>query len=198
MSQVADYLLRPLVNESPWIVTSTIEVINEVCNARITAQEDLWFIAGDVQSFDINVPVAETITLIEKICKDKLWPSWKVHVVRSCLNAVMSHNCFLFQQKIHWQHNGIAMGMSVAPALANIYAAQFENNLSCRTTYGLRFYCRYIDDTLLMYRGTRSQVEAFLRERRYGKLNVTWNIRSYDEGIDFPDAKFFFSEDPAR
>jgi len=90
------------------------------------------------------------------------------------------------------------MGTSVAPAFANIYAAQFENNISSGSTFGLRFYCRYIDDILLMFRGTRSQVEAFLQERRYGNLNVTWNICSYEEGIDFLEAKFFFSGDPGR
>jgi hypothetical protein len=198
MSQVADYLLRPLVNESPWIVNSTIEVINGVRNAKITEHEDLWFVTGDVQSFYTNVPVLETIALIENIAKDKQWPSWKVRMIRSCLTAVMSHNCFSYQEEIYWQHSGIAMGTSVAPAFANIYAAQFENNISCGTTFGLRFYCRYIDDILLMFRGTRSQVETFLQERRYGNLNVTWNIRSYEEGIDFLDAKFFFSGDPGR
>jgi len=98
MSQVADYLLRPLVNESPWIVNSTIEAISRVRNAKIAAHEDLWFVTGDVQSFYTNVPVLETIALIENIAKDKQWPSWKVRMIRSGLTAVMSHNCFSFQE----------------------------------------------------------------------------------------------------
>jgi len=129
-SKVADYLLQPVLQLYLWIVNSTIEVINTVRGSRANRNKETYIVTGDVQSFYTNVPIAETISLIKKIVIEEMaYEPWKVSLIEICLVAVMNNNCFQYGDEFYRQINGIAMGTSVAPVFANIYAAQFEQDL---------------------------------------------------------------------
>ena len=58
---------------------------------------------------------------------------------------------FLFDNALYGQCNGVSMGSSLGPLLANIILTEFENVIvePLTETSVLKFYCRYIDVTLL-------------------------------------------------
>ena len=193
-SQVADYLLRPILDTMPWIVNSTIQVVNELQSIPVTRDEQVWLISGDVQSFYTNVPIEETIKCILDVADSLDYPVWKLLMLKHLLEAIMNNNCCRYKKEYYLQLMGIAMGTSCAPAFANLYAAQFEKDIpSWKATTGLRYYCRYIDDILIIFVGTAAQRDTFLRMVKLGSLAVTWEIRTAFEGLAFLDLELFFS-----
>ena len=63
------------------------------------------------------------------------------------LSLVMQNNRMRFNNIVVEQHKGIAMGMSPAPTIANLYVSIFENqNLSPGNPHHLSFLRRFIDD----------------------------------------------------
>jgi hypothetical protein len=196
-SKVADYLLQPVLQLYSWVVHSTIEVINTVRGSRANRSNETYIVTGDVQSFYTNVPIAETISLIKKIVTEEMaYEPWKVSLIEICLVAVMNNNCFQYGDEFYRQINGIAMGTSVAPVFANIYAAQFEQDLDEWRGKGLLSYVRYIDDIKFIFEGSQKQLSSFLSTRHFGKLKVSWDIRSAWEETPFLDCSFFFTSKP--
>jgi hypothetical protein len=196
-SKVADYLLQPVLQLYSWIVNSTIEVINMVRGSGANRNKETYIVTGDVQSFYTNVPITETISLIKKIVTEEMvYEPWKVSLIEICLVAVMNNNCFQHGDEFYRQISGIAMGTSVAPVFANIYAAQFEQDLDEWRGKGLLSYVRYIDDIKFIFEGSQKQLSSFLSTRRFGKLKVSWDIRSAWEETPFLDCSFFFTSKP--
>jgi hypothetical protein len=111
-----------------------------------------------VQSFYTNVPIAETISLIKKIVTEKMaYEPWKVSLIEICLVAVMNNNCFQYGDEFYHQISGIAMGTSVTPVFANIYAAQFEQDLDEWRGKGLLSYI----DIKFIFEGSQKQLSRF-------------------------------------
>lgn len=195
-SQVVDYLLRPILDTMPWIVNSTIQVLHELQSVPMTRDEQVWLISGDVQSFYTNVPIDDTIQGIMEMAYELGYSHWKLIMLESLLEAIMRNNCCRFKSEYYLQLSGIAMGTSCAPAFANLYASRFEQDIpEWKATTGLRYYCRYIDDILIIFVGTAAQRDALLRKVKLGDLIVTWEIRTAFEGLAFLDLELFFSRD---
>jgi len=142
-------------------------------------------------------PIAETISLIKKIVIEEMeYEPWKVSLIEICLVAVMNNNCFQYRDEFYSQINGIAMGTSVAPVFANIYAAQFEQDLDEWREKGLLSYVCYIDNIKFIFEGSQKQLSSFLSTQHFGKLKVSWDIRSAWEETPFLDCSFFFTLKP--
>jgi len=91
------------------------------------------------------------------------------------IRFVMENNFFLFQGEIWKQLEGLAMGTSCAPVLANIYAAFYERELRIVHHEGVLSYLRYIDDILLIFEGTEKELTAYLAKVKLGSLTVNWS-----------------------
>ena len=122
-----------------------------------------------------------------------VYEPWKVSLIEICLVAVMNNNCFHYGDEFYCQINGIAMGTSVAPVFANIYAVQFEQDLDEWQGKGLLSYVCYINNIKFILKGSRKQLSSFLSTRHLGKLKVSWDIRSAWEETPFLDCSFFFT-----
>ena len=59
-SKVADYLNQLVLALYPWVVNSTIKVINMVRESKVNRNDEVWLVTGDVQSFYTNVPIKES------------------------------------------------------------------------------------------------------------------------------------------
>ena len=81
------------------------------------------------------------------------------------------------------QTQGLSMGKSFSPPLADLYMRRWEADLdeSAAEAGGqIAFACRYCDDYLLGWRGNREQAELFLdiRNRKHQAIQVTmeWEV----------------------
>ena len=70
------------------------------------------------------------------------------------LKLCVCDNTFVFNGKIYTQTDGVAMGSSLGPLLANIYMAHLEEEFLLKNTldYCPTFYRRYVDDTFCLFK----------------------------------------------
>lgn len=178
VSEVVDHLCRPILAKLPWVVDSSKQVINNLGQIRIES-EDVWICTGDVVAFYTNINA--------DACADILAGAWKKYLpdskigkktISQMVHFVMKNNYFAFQGEMWKQVDGLAMGTSCAPLLANIYAAYFERKHRLVGEKGVLLYNRYIDDILLIFQGTRKELTSFLNKVQLGRLTVNWDISS--------------------
>lgn len=181
MSEVADSLLRPLLLEFPWVVDSTKEVLQQVQRQIRYPESDVWLVTGDVEAFYTNVPIVQSSREI-----GSLWKKFKQGAevshddVKQLLLIIMSYNFFEHDGDVYRQQEGVAMGTSCAPLVANLYAALKERRNGVhrlRSTVGkLLLYVRYIDDILLIFRGSEKELMEYLaKDAQLDGLNISWS-----------------------
>ena len=54
---------------------------------------------------------------------------------------------FSFQNEFYEQVEGVVMGSSVSPIVANLYMEHFEREALCSASNPLRYWYRFVDDT---------------------------------------------------
>ena len=125
---------------------------------------DKTMVSFDVKSLFTNVPLTYTTNLIldqmyptcEAICP----PRPKTRQCKDChrrnnfndlLRAATSDIQFIFDGKTFVQHNGVAMGAPLAPAITDIFMAHMETSLMDRLEQiGIYESHRYADNTFIL------------------------------------------------
>ena len=111
-------------------------------------------ISFDVVSLFTNVPLLFTVNIIlDRIFKNNLI---KTSLSRRTLKKLILDSCrktiFSFNNKLYKQVDGVSMGSSLGPVLANIIMTELESKIiKPLIDRGIvKFYCRYVDDTLVL------------------------------------------------
>jgi translation initiation factor IF-1 len=203
-SEVCDFVLRAFHRrEMPWIVDSTREVLAHIAGKTITRSDRIWIVTGDVESFYTNVNTAETTELIHTALSG-LDSSHGIdhNYVLHLLQVVMLCNCFSFNDEFYHQINGVAMGTSCAPAFANValgFKEQFVESIAKAADNvedGLILYNRYIDDILIIFKGSRTALQSCLDNisSKLQPFKISWEVSSSREPRSFLDVEFFFDQ----
>ena len=79
------------------------------------------------------------------------------------LRLCVTDNSFVFDGKVYTQIDGVAMGNSLGPILADIYMAHLKETAFLKDVLDFSpvFYRRYLDDTFCLFK-ERSHVQRFL------------------------------------
>ena len=116
--------------------------------------EGYRYFSFDVTSLFTNVPLNKTINIIlHRIYKENLV---KTNMRKSTLKKLIKDSCtktdFSFDGKTYKQIDGVSMGSSLGPVLANVIMTEFERLVVDKLIkYGLiKFYIIYVDDTLVL------------------------------------------------
>jgi hypothetical protein len=188
-SEVLDHLCQPLLDLFPWVVASSKEVIQQVEKMKALSTDPVWIMTGDVTAFYTNIPV--------KKCGKVLAGAWgryrressiKNSTIRSMVEFIMNNNFLRYRGQTFQQVDGLAMGTSCAPVLANIYAAFYERKARVVHQDGVLLYVRYIDDILCLFQGTREEAQAFVDKFSLGELEVRWSVSQFRN--EFLDIEF--------
>ena len=106
----------------------------------------------DVCRLFTNVPLAETI----EICANALYdgeltpPPFSRAVFVELMQTATSSVEFSFNNIMHRQIDGVAMGSPLGPSLANIFVGYHEASLFKKVNKPLMYY-RYVDDTFAVF-----------------------------------------------
>ena len=108
----------------------------------------------DIISLFTNVPLNKTINItLYRIYKKNLV---KTNVTKSTLKKLIKDSCtktaVSFNGKIYKQANGVSMGSSLGPVLANVIMLEFERLVVEKLIKDglVKFYIRYLHDTLVL------------------------------------------------
>ena len=91
--------------------------------------EDYQFVSFDSQSFFTNVPVKKTINIILDMVYNKklINTNLKKITMKKLLLDSCTKTAFSFDNALYEQCDGVSMGSSLGPVLANIILTEFEN-----------------------------------------------------------------------
>ena len=112
----------------------------------------VYIYSYDVCNLFTNVPLPETI----EICADALYngeltpPPFSRAVFVELMQTATSSVEFSFNNIMHRQIDGVAMGSPLGPSLANIFVGYHEALLFKRVNKPLKYY-RYVDDTFAVF-----------------------------------------------
>ena len=97
---------------------------------------------------------------------------------------------FSFDNVLYEQCDGVSMGSSQGPVLANTILTEFEN-LIAKPFIGtsvLKFYCIYVDDTLVMIK--KDKIQHVLNSFNSFDKNLRFTADTFNDGnIHFLDIK---------
>ena len=112
-------------------------------------QEGYQFVSFDVESLFTNVP----LRCADHIYKDELiTTTFKKRTLKKLILDCCSKTAFSFDEQIYVQQNGVSMGSSLGPVLANIIPTEFERLIVSELIADgtIKFYKCYVDDTLVL------------------------------------------------
>ena len=105
----------------------------------------IWF---DVTSLFTNIPLSKAIDVsIHLIFENSSDINFTKRELWNLFRTTTSEICFIFKGSIFDQIDGVAMGSSLVPVLANLFMSLHEQNMIQQATnVKLIFYKRYVDD----------------------------------------------------
>ena len=85
---------------------------------------------------------------------------------------------FTFNNEIHQQRDGVAMGSPLGPVLGGIIMVELENSIVSKLNSHLQFWKRYVDDTLTIVK--EGSINHVLQQLNSFHLNIqlTFEIES--------------------
>ena len=87
------------------------------------------------------------------------------------------------------------MGTRVAPSLANIFMADFEEQYVFTYSKQPIFYKRYLDDLLLIWTHGRSELEKFVKYLNQCHQSIKFTMEASAEKVDFLDTTIHLTEE---
>ena len=159
LHNIAKYLAR-LLSPFSKIMPSHVENLPHLAEIlRKTAiGEDEVLVSFDVKSLFTSVPVQPAINCVRKILLPD--PSWalqspiSVLVIIKLLTICLEDTSFKFRGKFYNMTDGLAMGSSVSPAIANIFMENLERNAIVTMQDRPRLWLRFVYDVLSIVKRT--------------------------------------------
>ena len=159
ISKYVDYHLQDHVTKLPSYLKDSTDLINKLSDIK-SLPHNAIFVSMDVKLLYTNIPNQEGICAV----REKLagWPKLAT-VITTFLGLLLTMNNFLFNGLHYLQTKGCAMGTKCAPLYANIFLGKFEKD---------HFYPRikgdcYIDDILMIWTGSKHELDELLLPIRY-------------------------------
>lgn len=120
------------------------------------------------------------------------YPHLSPRAVVEALSIVMKNNRMKFGELIVHQHKGIAMGMSPAPTIANLYVAIFENEyIVNKFSSHLHFLRRFIDDGFGIWLRDSNQLVDDMEWNKFknviNSMGLTWEFTERSHTTVFMD-----------
>jgi len=164
ISGFVDHFLRPFVPLIKSYVKDTTHFINQIENIPPLPRGAL-LVTLDVTSLYTNIPNQDALR-VAKQTLDTHWQDPHTHLTNSdlkdLLELVLTCNNFEFNNSHYKQIQGVAMGTRVAPTIANLVMADFEERFVY--TYALQplVWLRYIDDNFMVWTHGQEELDIFL------------------------------------
>lgn len=196
ISGFVDFFLRPSVALIPSYIKDTTHFL-QIINSLGTLPPGCLLVTMDVTSLYTNIPNTEGITAVSDILtRDRtgaLYPT-NQSLIR-LLKLVLEKNNFEFNGSHYIQVGGTAMGTRVAPSLANLFMADFENRYIY--TYHLQptLYKRYIDDCIMIWQHGRTELDRFLDHLNACHDSIKFTAEISDKEVPFLDTKLILTDD---
>jgi len=165
---LANWLNNTLKNiltlDFKYSIRNSLELVNRL--KKLTLPHNCILVSFDVENLFPSIPRLESLDIIGKLLKN----STKLNnsqiecltlLIRKCLNCDFCK----FNNVLYKQLEGLPMGSSLSPLIAEIFMNNFENVLFSSDHHFVKkvaFWYRYVDDTLVGWTGSVDELNSFL------------------------------------
>ena len=175
------------MTHNEFTVKDSFDAVNRIQNIPSNVfDEGYSYVSFDVESLFTNVPLRRTVNvIINRIYNDKLI---NTNLRKSTLKKLILDSCqkttFSFQDKLYEQVDGVSMGSSLGPVLANIIMTELEKVvINSLIEQGIvKFYIRYVDDTLLLVKN--KDIEKVKNSLNGFDPNLKFTVDKFDSESD--------------
>ena len=190
-----DHYLQPLVKLVPSYLKDTGDTIRLL--EKIRHQGDILLVTADVAALYTCIPHHLGLAAVETfLTRNSLLPILQRNFIMELLVFATKHNYFWFQGVFYSQIRGVAMGAKYAPSLANLFMAQWEEDV----VYALRrpellLWARYIDDVLFLWKGDMESLDAFMIQWNDNDRGIVLSYEASPTSIHFLDLEISTTHD---
>ena len=114
--------------------------------------------------------------------------------MKSLLSLCTSKSCFLFNDTLYEQIDGISMGSPLGPVMAYVFMIYFESLLQERSNIiGIKYWYRYVDDVFAIF-NVKPDLTAILQELNSVHRNIKFSYEPETDGtLHFLDVNVHYN-----
>lgn len=194
LSQWISYHLNPVVQSMDTVLVSTAAVVTELQSIALPTDTDVWLVSADVSDMYNNIPVSQAIVAVGCVVRRR-FPLKLAEALVDAISLVLHNNYFVFDDAVYHQVNGIAMGTSCAPVIAQLFVAILEESFraSLHSRWPL-LYKRYIDDAFIIFIGLRHELDTWLSQLQDMHQNLNWSFTVSKKAVAFLDLNIWIDQ----
>ena len=193
ISQFVDHHLQPFVSQIKSYLRDTKHLIQILENKRFPTKCTLVTI--DVKSLYLNIPHKEGIqAVINRLYfKNKNSHNLKIppNTLRDLLNIILTQNYFQFGEQTYHQLRGAAMGTKAAPAYANLFMAELEEELLEDLPIDPLLWKRFIDDVICILPITLKELPQIMHTLNKKHPTIKFTSEASNAQVDFMDLTIY-------
>ena len=172
--KIAKYLVRKFEEIG---LPANFEVKNSYEAAKklngLKLQDDEMLVSFDVVSLFPNVPLEESLQMLEEFLFEKGIKGQELQKLMSLTELCMNNSHFQFRGKFFKLRDGVAMGNPLSPFITSIFMSAFENDFKKHPLFP-KIWIRYVDDIFAVVRRTKlRQTLKYLNETKWKSLQFT-------------------------
>lgn len=188
-AEYLEHFLTPLSVKHPAYVRDTYHFVDIVKGIRTAS--DFCFFTMDVDNLYTNIPIEAGLACVRDIFARYPDPSRPDEELLELLEINLTRNDFIFDGQYYLQVKGTAMGKKFAPAYANIYMANWEQEALSKCQQKPAHYWRYLDDIWGIWTGSREDFGTFLDTLNSHDPSIKLKSVVHAQTIDFLDVTVF-------
>lgn len=143
-------------------VINSQDLVSKIKDIRLN--EKTLLVSFDVSNLFTSVPIKDTLVILENLLRSNNIPQQEILHILTLTKVTLQQNFFQFNNSFYSQPDGLAMGSSLSPLLAEIFMNHLEcnnitnnNNLKC-----ISHWFRYVDDCLVFIEGDSATAQHVL------------------------------------
>lgn len=192
-TEFLDFYLNPLSTRHPAYVKDTYHFVEILKNLELPSH--FCFFTMDVVNLYTNIDIESGLTAIKKIFLKYPDPRRPDRELLELLDINLRRNDFVFNGQFYLQVKGTAMGKRFAPAYANIFMANWENEVFEKCEKKPLYYFRYLDDIWGIWEGSTEEFDNFVSTLNSHDPSIQLKTDIDANSIDFLDTTVFKGDD---
>ncbi|XP_029427730.1 uncharacterized protein LOC115073442 [Rhinatrema bivittatum] len=190
LAQMIDHYLQPQVTAVPSYVKDSTDFINQLTEVP-DIQPDWILLTADITSLYTCIPQREAFAIIKLELAKIDMSSRRLNFLCMIAEIALTQNVFSFQSEYFLQIEGIPMGSPMAPSVAGLYVAQFENQYVYHSVWYpyVKIWKRYIDDLFFVWSGGSSELDRFMLFLNSCDPHLEFTFTKHNQSIVFLDMR---------